>query len=470
MGRAAALALLALLAVFAAVAVGGASPQPHRACAPCNPGFERAATVYGQGEADIERSTVYIRLHTNGSATWTVRNEVGPDDAALLRNSSNLSAIARAATRSGGLPDPGLANDGLPPARDISARVTDGTVVIRFTQPRAATRFDTVLLSQYFHVVEGGIVINAANYTIVGPPGTTVTNDPAASINDSAAKPTVEGRRVTWHLEPTVEGRSVARHGDTRERRTVVSEQVFLAFAPTGDLLAGPKTTAAISIDVAPTVLEAVVAFLLLQTVVFALMVVSVVRGIRGVSWTHRRSWLGAAVGVLAWFILATVVARVLGIANLPGLPALVFVAPATVYTVVGGLAWHERTRRYLRAPPGQAVAGVAALATVALVAPPFVGGTAAAVKTAVIFAPLAFCFPLGGATAARDRQSVSRWTAATVAAFGFAVVTLVNLADPPGGTARAILSIGLFVAALVVAVLGVPLALFGRSMATSER
>lgn len=461
MRRAADFALLALLGVFLAVSVGVAAPNPQMACSACNPGFELTAYNY-VNQVDVERSTVHIRLHEDGNATWTVRNEVGTNDTAVLRENGNLSTIAKRAVRSGGLPDLG-ANDGLQPARNISARIDGGTVVIRFTHPQAASRFGSVYLVEYFHVAKGGIVINAANYTIVGPEGTTLTNDPTGPIEDPALEPTVDGRRVTWH-------------GDTNEREEIVTEQVFLAFAPTDDGLAGLKTMTAIGLDVAPTVLGSLVSLVLLQTAVFGLMVFSLVRGVRGMQWTHTPSRLKPAAGVLGGFVGLSMLLSLFVLGDFYSLLLLLVVAPAAVYAVVAGLAWHERTRDYLHSPMGQLFAGLVAVVVVVPVTIPFVGGadatlaerTAIAVKAAALLAPLALCFPLGGAMA--TGRNVSRWSVATVFAFGVGGVTLVNLADPPTGLARGLLSIGLFVAALLIAAVGVPLVLFGRSMAGSSQ
>jgi len=154
----------------------------------------------------------------------------------------------------------------------------------------------------------------------------------------------------------------------------------------------------------------------------------------------------------------------------------LLVTAPAAVYAVIAGLAWHERTRDYLHSPMGQLFAGLVAVVVVVPVTLPFVGGadatlverTAIALKAAALLAPLALCFPLGGAMA--TGRNVSRWSVATVLTFGFGGVTLVNLADPPSGLARGLLSIGLFVAALAIAAVGLPLVLFGRSMAGSPQ
>ncbi len=81
------LALLSVLVSFAATPAASA-PLPEPFCGPCGGSFTEEAQRYGETNGvenvtfGIEHSTATIRVHDNGTATWTVKNRLASEETA----------------------------------------------------------------------------------------------------------------------------------------------------------------------------------------------------------------------------------------------------------------------------------------------------------------------------------------------------------------------------------------------------
>ncbi|MFB6192001.1 MAG: hypothetical protein ABEI11_01630 [Haloarculaceae archaeon] len=175
---------LALLLVAGAVAPVAASPAPVSACPPCGYGFERATAAHGL-DTEVRHGEATVRVHRNGSATWTAR-VVPTNESALARLAANES-LARAVARDsfGRRYGSGIEHE------LVSTRVADGAFVIRYRTldvVREGVAGSHVLT--YFRDSPGAYVytdLGADELTVVAPPGTTI----ARGFGD------VDGRRMT---------------------------------------------------------------------------------------------------------------------------------------------------------------------------------------------------------------------------------------------------------------------------------
>lgn len=215
-----ALLALVVVAVVAATA-GAASPRPVPVCQPCSYGFERAATTQNDvpeeiadADASVTDSTATVRLNDDGSALWTIRNELSsPDVVEYFR--ANPDVLRQVADEAWIIGD----------ADVLSATVTDDDVIVlRYHVPDFATRSNGVLRVDYFREQPGSYTfyeLGADRLRLVGPADTRVTTAiPGA---------TVESNEVTA----------------TEYRAT--GDGPFVVFAPADDPLAGAKTHAAIA-------------------------------------------------------------------------------------------------------------------------------------------------------------------------------------------------------------------------------
>lgn len=90
-------AILVLLLVLVVPAV--AAPPPGPVCTACAPAYEESAAVEGV-DIHVAESAAVVRVHENGSATWTVGLALaGPDAERVGENESLHERIARDATR-----------------------------------------------------------------------------------------------------------------------------------------------------------------------------------------------------------------------------------------------------------------------------------------------------------------------------------------------------------------------------------
>lgn len=438
--RPALLATVGAALLVALVAAAGASPQPTPVCDYCG-GFESAANESGV-DATVAGSTAVVDVHPNGSATWTIRNRLADGADAFRENPDALDRTVERLEADGR----GLLRDAGEPA----ARIDGDTVVVTVRQSDVAARHAGLLVVDLLHDrgYERWYVLNVDAFTVRGPPGTAVTNDPAAG--------SVDGRAVTWRGDAA---------GSPYDAPTLDGSP-YVVFGP-ADAAGSPattaRTTAALALATLPVVLRGVRRLLLAQTVLFAagaVAVGSLVGRVR-VPITRDRFAVGvAAVGAVA--AVATLLRD--GFGFTPN--ALFGLVPAIAYVLAGTAAW--RTPERLRSPRRLAALAVAIAAVAAVVSLPFAGRgdpLALAVRTGVGTLPLVGFLPLGAAVAASD--GVRRWWLPVVAAFPLAVGTLVDLADPPSGLAGGIAVFALLAAAIVVPLLGLPLALLGARLAT---
>jgi hypothetical protein len=158
-------------------------------CEPCERGFESAAQT-NDVDVRIERSTATMRVHRNGSATWTVENRL--NDTAAFENASLRRAVAEEAilihdarllsTRVGGdsverssTGSEGLRPSGSRPPADDNRTQSGDTVRMRYRTPDAATEVSGgVLRVDYFRDDPGAMVrsgLGADRLTLVAPEG-----------------------------------------------------------------------------------------------------------------------------------------------------------------------------------------------------------------------------------------------------------------------------------------------------------
>lgn len=166
-----------LLGAITAVVVLGmaapalASPAPVSACPPCGDGFSRSAATHGL-DTGVERGTATVQVHSNGSATWSVR--VIPTNGTVLERLAANRSLAREVaadsfgTRYGGGIDHEL----------LGVSVEDGAFVMRYRTLDVVESgpVETRVLT-YFRDAPGAYVytdLGADELTVVAPEGMTV--------------------------------------------------------------------------------------------------------------------------------------------------------------------------------------------------------------------------------------------------------------------------------------------------------
>ncbi|GAB3325136.1 hypothetical protein GCM10027355_26930 [Haloplanus salinarum] len=236
-------------------------------CEPCERGFESAAQT-NDVDVRIERSTATMRVHRNGSATWTVENRL--NDTAAFENTSLRRSVAEEAI---------LIHD----ARLLSTSVSGDTLRMRYRTPDAATEAaGGTLRVDYFRDDPGAMVRNglgADRLTLVAPEGMVVERGlPGADVS---------GRRMTV---TAFEG-----SGDGP----------FVMLAPADDPLAPLWSLVAVSLPMLPVVGRNLFLLVAVPAAVFA-------GGLAALAWVTDRADLGttatpdrralvvAALGVLA--------------------------------------------------------------------------------------------------------------------------------------------------------------------------
>ncbi|WP_147299512.1 hypothetical protein [Haloferax sp. Atlit-6N] len=447
--------LIALLFIGSALLAGVgptvASPQPDPVCGACGSSFEDVAEEYGL-EANVTHSTAAIQVHPNGSATWVVTNRVNESAATqLTQDPALLNRVARSAATDGwGVPHVYEEGD----VTFQSASIDNQTVRIQFQDPDAGTRHAGILVVDYLHSegVRGGWIFNVDRFSIAGPPGSVVVNDPSATIEDeytsSDVLPEVSNREVTW------EGVS------TNEYGSAFYDDVYLAFGEPGT--DSVRVDAALSIATAPIWLDNVKTFVLPALVVYGLMLGGVTAGARWGAYSsssaRRIAKTIAGVGLVG--VLA---ATASAIANEPSS----FAGLAVIFLVIGGTAVvSPRSFRSLRGALAVAVVSVLAVGVtllgLGLISRPL-GDVAPAVFRGMVFhLPLSVAPVFGLAVARAETNDNPRLT---VLAFVGALVSLalagmvfVPFDSRPWGLAL-IFTVG---GAILAGLLGLPLAILG--------
>jgi len=248
---AAALLVGALVGV-ALAAPAAASPRPVPVCGPCDRPFVSAAHTHDV-DVRIEHSTATMRVHRNGTATWTVENRLNDSAAATLaRNDSLRRSVATAAV---------AVHDG----HLLSTSVSGDSVRMRYRTPDAAT--DTpggVLRVDYFRDKNGRLVytdLGADRLTLVAPEGMTVGH--------SLPNADVSGRRMTvTDFDSDGDG-------------------PFVTFVPDGAVLAPLWSAVAVALPLVPIVGRNVLLLLAVPGAVFA-------GGLAALAWAADRLGVGA--------------------------------------------------------------------------------------------------------------------------------------------------------------------------------
>lgn len=462
--RVALLALFATAVLLAAVAPVLASPQPDPVCGACGSAFEDAAEEEGLA-VNVTNSTATVRVHGNGSATWVVTNRLNDSAADHLReHPALLDRIANGAATTGwGLP--GVYDDG-----DVefgSAGIDDRTVTIRFVDHDTGEQHAGVLVVDYLHSdgIRGGWILNADTFTIVGPPGTTVVNDPSAAIDreytPANAVPTIDGRRVTWHGSAE------------NEHQAAFYDDVYLAFGDAGT--PAWRVDAALALATAPIWVDNVQAFVVPAVVVYGVLLLGVAGAARRVATVDvdpdRFATGAAAVGAIG--VVAGVIAPAV---DQPGW----FAGAAAVYLVTGSAALvRPDAFRTIRGALGIGVAsltGIAAvLGGVSLAGGGFgVGAVSSSLvsmlRGVVFHLPLAVAPAFGVALARADRHESHRVSLGAflgaLASLAAAGAVFVPVASRPFG----VIVLFTFGGAVLAAIFGFPLAALAARKWTNSR
>lgn len=260
--------VILLVVLFGVVGPAVASPQPTYVCGVCGDPFEQVAADQNVA-LNVTASTATVQVHENGSATWTVTNRINDSAAAQLsEDPALLDTIARTAVSDGwGLPH---SEQGV---EFYSASITDTEVTIRFHQQSAAERHAGLLVTDTFHSdgVRGGWILNVDRFSIVGPPGTEIVNEPGDTIDDEYADETVI---------PDVDSRTITWHGSTTQAYdSIFYEDVYVVFGPSGT--GEREVAAAVGLATAPIWIDNVVTFVLPAVVLYGLLLGGLLYGVR---------------------------------------------------------------------------------------------------------------------------------------------------------------------------------------------
>ena len=442
MKRAALLVLLLSFALAAGVADAGAPPEPL--CSVCDTGFEESAADRGV-PATVTDSEVEVTVAADGTARWTIRNRLANRSTAdeLGSNPQLLDAIVAGSFGEFTRPKPASVSN-------VSARVVDHTVEVRFDHSSFVRREFGVLVVDYLHSgrVRGSYGLDADRFAVVGPVGTAVTNDPAAGR--------VRGNRVT-----------VLNRGDEGYHYDAFLPDTYVVFADGDGVPARAAMHLALGARAAPTVLTNL-AFLLPAAVVFAggLAALGRARPLRRLArWPSEAT---VAAGATAFGLLALAHPVYAGNAVLVGSRIHALSALGVVAASAGGLALWATTQN--RSVPGWAAflpvlaVPVFAAAAVAISSHPTeLAGVAGSVAPATVLASL---FPLGDAVEREDRRAAVLSLALTVGVAGAWVAGVVGLTEPQYAPGLAV--VATVAAAVGGLVVGYPTYALGRSVAAT--
>lgn len=435
------LAVAALLVVAGTALPALASPQPTPVCGACGGSFETAARDYVEN-ATVTHSTAVVDVHENGSATWHVRNRLrNASTARFFRNHPDvLSAVSRDAISTG------LVDDRL---TRVDARVENRTVVVVFRQADAVDRRSGVLVSDYLHTHgrDAWPTLTADNLTLVGPPGTVVTNDPAGA--------TVSGRRATWH------GNGSA----PRYEAPTAPTDAYVVFGDPGPL-AGLWAGVAVALATLPTVVRVTTTFLLPPLALFAGLLAVVARVETAVErrvtpGRRRVAGLVAALGVLG---VATTAAGLVSFGTARSTAEFGVLALA-----MGGVVLLRGDDATLR---DVLLAGAAGLVVCLVAVVPLLAGTpvgsalgdAIALREVSRLVPFVLAPALGAVPSGRTR---ARLLAGTVVVGGFLLAEFSTVWPTRVPFGAVVFFLGAL--AVVVAVASLPFVLLGRAVAPGE-
>lgn len=419
------LALTTLLLVSSIALPAFASPQPEPVCGACGGSFE-LAIEREDVDATVVQSTAVVRVHDDGSATWTVRNRLANESIAdTLRNRSDaLLTATRYANRRSVIEGP---------FTNTSARVENRTVVLTFEDRYATTEMPGgVHVLDYFH--SGGFdswyVLTANRFTIIGPVGTEVTNDPAGA--------TVSGRNATWHGNASAPLWEAPR----------VEQDTYVAFAEP-DAAATVLTTVAIALGTLPTVVDVLSTFHLPATILFGILLAGVTAISRPLASRFERPQLLAGVIGLAG-VVAPLAFFLTGLGR-----TWMAVGFAAVSFAMGGLT----LVRGHRVRPRELVGGGAlALAGVALAVS--LGASLWQLPESLRSLPLVVAPALGAAVAAGNRRRIALAWALALGAFFVVELVAISPTQRPFGAVVFLLA----AYAVAAAALSLPFVLLGAA------
>lgn len=441
------LALLAVTTLAAPVVPVAASPQPTPVCPVCGGALEWTTDADGLN-LSTTASTAEVRVHRDGTATWTVTNRLSNETTVehLRADPERLDALVAEALRYGRI-------EGTEATEATLAR--DGTMTVTFRDPDAARREAGTLVVEYVHSrgYETWLVVTADRVAVVAPANWTVANDPPGA--------TVDGRRATWSGDGSAPVYETPR----------VDRDAYVVFAPEDAELAGGRASLAALVRTMPIVTAVAVSVLLPPLALFALLLGTVSFAAR---WYLSRERLpdptrfGAVLLVVAVPVLAS---AAVGTFESLWHSGRLEVGLGPLLLVAGGVGTLPAVRRWAATPRRLLLLPLVALPLVALFGaalsrPPDRGtldALRAGVSLAVVFAPLAFAVPLGAAL----RRGGPRLAFVSVAlAFLAGELTVVWPTQRPFGAV-----VILFVGYAVGAALGaLPLLVYGGLLARHER
>lgn len=435
--RRALLALLLVAVPLGAAGVALASPSPIAACPPCDRSFEGAAGSHGV-ETEISHSEAVVRVHRNGSATWTVRNRlVNASAAERLRDDPSLARAVAAdsfGTRYGDGIDHEL----------LGVRVEGETFELRYRTPDVAKRgAGGSLVLTYFREVPGAYMytgLGADRLTIVAPEGAVI----ARGFGDRSD----DGRRTVATAFP-----------HTRDGP-------FVVFVPADHPAPGALGTLAVAGELWGIVLRNLALFVALPTAVLAGGLLAVHRV---VGPPHRADRLRLAAGLVAGvgvllvtFVLWFERPRERGIS--PGGWITLAYGAALVLGSAGATSRLRKTVTYRRLVGG-ALLGGALAAGVALAT----GEVELVLRPALAVPVLTFAaVAVGYAAGNDDRRGVLLATALVVAV---SIVTLAAMTPLTalGGGLFLLFPVLLTVLAIVGVVVLAPLYRLGGALAAAQ-
>jgi hypothetical protein len=242
------IAIVVLAAVSVTVSPTPAHAPPRSVCEPCHDDLEYAAGEVGVA-IDVTESTARMRVHRNGSATWTVTSRyeaagsVGYSDApernasALVRNRDLLREVTLRAIDEQYGPNPDT--DRL---RSVRANASAITFTFRESGVASETPGGVVLLDRYHRSGRGdGWHVDVDRLRIIGPERSVVANDATDAIGSDIAD---------------AENRTLTIEGDTEEPPSFQRDEVYVAFTDPGPAAEIISATG-IALATLPTVVRA---------------------------------------------------------------------------------------------------------------------------------------------------------------------------------------------------------------------
>lgn len=173
-----------------AVGSASASIPPQPLCWVSGNGFEELASEEGV-PVEVEESTIRIRVHENGTATFRVRNVVNDSAASRLETDPDAFEAVR-----GSVSDRVLTMN--PEGSEVSVRLEDDFVVITYSvEDFAHGTANGGLIVDQFAQHPHGYVIDADRVELRGPDGWNVANHPATG--DVRSLDTDDGgEKIVW--------------------------------------------------------------------------------------------------------------------------------------------------------------------------------------------------------------------------------------------------------------------------------